>query len=141
MELKTFKNKKISFKYPVTWEKEQPDTFNNPDCIATLSKGDENLLNVVMFPTHANLEEFKLKMEDMITDDGGVLMESDLVSRAGKDAIKVVAEMSTPDIVFEIYTYVFIYLNNIYIFELRTVNPRNDLLDEYDALINSFEIL
>lgn len=141
MELKTFENKKISFKYPVTWEKEIPDTFNNPDCIATLSKGEENLLNVVMFPTHATLDDFKIKMEDMITDDGGVLLESDIVSRAGKEAIRVVAEMSTPDIVFEIYTYVFIYLNNIYIFELRTVNPTSETLGEYDDLINSFQIL
>ena len=141
MELKTFKNKKISFKYPANWEKEQPDTFNNPDCIATLSKGDENLLNVVMFPTHSTLDDFKIKMEDMITDDGGVLIESDFVSRAGKDAIRVVAEMSTPDIIFEIYTYVFIYLNDIYIFELRTVDPKKEVLDEYDVLINSFEIL
>lgn len=141
MELKTFENKKISFKYPVTWEKETPDTFNNPDCIATLSHGEENLLNVVMFPTHMELDDFKMKMEDMITDDGGVLLESDIVTRAGKEAIRVVAEMSTPDIVFEIYTYVFIYINNIYIFELRTVNPTSETLSEYDDLINSFQIL
>lgn len=141
MELKTFNNKKISFKYPVTWENEQPDTFNNPDCIATLSKGEENLLNVVMFPTHANLDDFKIKMEDMITDDGGVIFESDFVMRAKRDAIRTVAEITTPDLIFDIYTYVFIDLNSIYIFELRTVDPRKDVLDEYDDLINSFKIL
>ncbi len=141
MEYKTFKNSKISFKYSVSWEKEHPDTFNNPDCIATLSKGDENLLNVVMFPTHTTLDDFKIKMEDMITDDGGILIESDFVSVEGKDAIRTVAEIHTPDIIFEIYTYVFIIANNIYIFELRTTEPKNDVLKEYDALINSFEIL
>lgn len=141
MDYNTFKNSKISFKYAVNWEKEHPDTKNNPDCIATFSKGEENLLNVVMFPTHATLDDFKIKMEDMITDDGGIILESEFVSRAGKDAIRTVAEMHTPDIIFEIYTYVFIISNEIYIFELRTTEPKKDVLDEYDILIDSFKIL
>ena len=141
MGYRVFKNSKITFKYSETWEKEQPDTFNNPDCVATLSKGDDSLLNVVMFPTNTNLEDFKLKMEDMITDDGGVILESDFVSIANEDAIHVVAKMSNPDIIYEIYTYVFIINNIIYIFELRTVNPNQELLDEYKTLIDSFKIL
>lgn len=141
METKTFKNNNISFKYPADWESEKPDILNNPDCIATLSKGDENLLNVVKFPTHTTLDDFKIKMEDMITDDGGVILQSDFVSRAGKDAIYVMAEISTPDIIFEIHTYVFIIDNYIHIFELRTVDPRKELLDGYEFLIDSFEII
>lgn len=141
METKTFKNNNISFKYPADWESEKPDIINNPDCIATLSKGDENLLNVVKFPTHISLDDFKIKMEDMITDDGGVILQSDFVSRAGKDAIYVMAEISTPDIIFEIHTYVFIIDNYIHIFELRTVDPRKEVLDGYEFLIDSFEII
>ena len=139
--MKTFKNNKITFKYPLTWEKEQPNTANNPDCVATITKGEENIMNVVMFPTQVNLEDFKVKMEDIITDDGGVIFESDFVSVAGKDAIKLIAEMNTPDIIFEIYTYVFIIDNNIYIFELRTVNPQKEIIDSYISLIESFKIL
>lgn len=141
MEMKTFNNNKITFKYPVSWENEKPDTFNNPDCIATLSKGEENLLNVVMFPTQTNLEDFKLKMEDMIVDDGGVISESDYVSIADKDAIRVVAEISTTDIIFEIYSYVFIINNKIYIFELRTIDPKRETIAEYVELVDSFEVL
>lgn len=141
MEMKTFNNNKITFKYPATWEEEAPDRANNPDCIATITKGEENLLNVVMFPTHTNLDDFKITMEDMITDDGGVILESDFVSTAGKDAIKLIAEMNTPDIIFEIYTYVFIVLNTIYIFELRTVDPQKETIDAYNDLVSSFEIL
>lgn len=140
MELKTFKNKKILFKYPATWEREHPTTDINPDCIATLSKGEGNILNIVMFPTNMTLEDFKIRMEDMITDDGGVISDSTFVIKAGKQAIHTIAEITTPDIIFEIHTYVFIQSNYVYIIELRTINPM-DVLSEYDALIDSFEIL
>ena len=141
MEMKTFNNNRITFKYPVSWENEKPDTINNPDCIATLTKGEENLLNVVMFPTQTNLDDFKITMEDMIVDDGGVISESDFVTIAGKDAIRVVAEINTTDIIFEIYSYVFIIDRYIYIFELRTVDPKKETLDEYKELVDSFEVL
>ena len=48
-----------------------------------MSKGEENLLNVVMFPTRTNIEDYKLFMEDAISDDGGVILESDFVEIAG----------------------------------------------------------
>ena len=71
MEFRNVNTSNLTFKYPVTWEKEKADTYNNPDCVATLSKGEENLLNVVMFPTRTNIEDYKLFMEDAISDDGG----------------------------------------------------------------------
>lgn len=141
MEMKTFNNNRITFKYPVSWENEKPDTINNPDCVATLSKGEENLLNVVMFPTQTTLDDFKITMEDMIVDDGGVISESDYVSIADKDAIRLVAEISTTDIIFEIYSYVFIVNGVIYIFELRTVDPKKETLDEYKELVGSFKVI
>ena len=102
MEFRNVNTSNLTFKYPVTWEKEKADTYNNPDCVATLSKGEENLLNVVMFPTRTNIEDYKLFMEDAISDDGGVILESDFVEIAGKHAIKTHANMDTPDINFDI---------------------------------------
>ena len=87
MEFREVNTNNLNFKYPVTWEKERADTYNNPDCVATLSKGEENLINVVMFPTRTNLEEYKLFMEDSISDDGGVILESDFVEINKKLAI------------------------------------------------------
>lgn len=141
IEFRTFKSSKVSFKYLVTWEVEKANISNNPDCIATISKGEENLLNVVEFPTRADIEEFKPLMEDLITDDGGVIISSDFVLKANKEAIELHAVMYTPQINFDIYTYVFIEENNIYIFELRTVDGSDEVLKEYDDLINSFEII
>ena len=46
MEFRNVNTSNLTFKYPVTWEKEKADTYNNPDCVATLSKGEENLLNI-----------------------------------------------------------------------------------------------
>ena len=40
-----------------------------------------------MFPTRTNLEEYKLFMEDSISDDGGVILESDFVEINKKLAI------------------------------------------------------
>ena len=114
MEFRSVNTPNLTFKYPVTWEKEKADTYNNPDCVATLSKGEENLLNVVMFPTRTNIEDYKLFMEDAISDDGGVILESDFVEIAGKPAIKTHANMDTPDINFDIHNYVFIENGNIY---------------------------
>ena len=114
MEFRNVNTSNLTFKYPVTWEKEKADTYNNPDCVATLSKGEENLLNVVMFPTRTNIEDYKLFMEDAISDDGGVILESDFVEIAGKHAIKTHANMDTPDINFDIHNYVFIENGNIY---------------------------
>ena len=102
-----------------------------------MSKGEENLLNVVMFPTRTNIEDYKLFMEDAISDDGGVILESDFVEIAGKPAIKTHANMDTPDINFDIHNYVFIENGNIYIFELRTVEASLEPVTEFKDMINT----
>ena len=137
MEFREVNTNNLNFKYPVTWEKEKPDTYNNPDCVATLSKGEKNLINVVMFPTKTNLEEYKLFMEDSISDDGGVILESDFVEINKKLAIKTHANMNTPDINFDIHNYVFIENGNIYIFELRTIEASMEPVTEFKDMINT----
>ena len=97
--MKTFNTGKITFEYPVTWEVEKADILSNPDCIATLSKGQDNLINAVMFPTATNLDDYKIFMEDALTDDGGVILASDFVRIADMDAIKLHANMDTPEII------------------------------------------
>ena len=101
--MKTFNTGKITFEYPVTWEVEKADILSNPDCIATLSKGQDNLINAVMFPTATNLDDYKIFMEDALTDDGGVILASDFVRIADMDAIKLHANMDTPEINFDIH--------------------------------------
>ena len=129
--MKTFNTGKITFEYPVTWEVEKADILSNPDCIATLSKGQDNLINAVMFPTATNLDDYKIFMEDALTDDGGVILASDFVGVilasdfvriADMDAIKLHANMDTPEINFDIHTYVFIENGEIFIFEMRTLD-------------------
>ena len=129
--MRKFNSGKITFEYPESWEVEKADILSNPDCIATLSKGSENLINAVMFPTATNLDDYKIFMEDAISDDGGVILTSDFVRISDKDAIKLLANMDTPEINFDIHTYVFIEEGNIYIFEMRTL----------ENMIESFEIL
>lgn len=139
--MRTFNSGKITFTYPDAWEVEKADILNNPDCIATLSKGHDNLLNAVMFPTATNLDDYKIFMENAISDDGGVILASDFVEIAGKDAIKLHANMDTPDINFDIHTYVFIEQKTIYIFELRTLDISGESESEFRNMIGSFEIL
>jgi hypothetical protein len=139
--MKTFNTGKITFKYPDIWEVEKADILSNPDCIATLSKGQENLINAVMFPTATNLDDYKIFMEDAISDDGGVILASDFTQIAGKDAIKLHANMDTPEINFDIHTYVFIENKNIYIFELRTLDISGEAENEFKNIIDSFVIL
>lgn len=139
--MKTFSTGKVTFKYPTDWEVEKADILSNPDCIATLSKHQDNLINVVMFPTATNLGDYKIFMEDAISDDGGVIMASDFVEIAGKDAIKLHANMDTPEINFDIHTYVFIEKGDIYIFEMRTLDVSGESEKEFKDIISSFEIL
>ena len=115
--MRKFNSGKITFEYPESWEVEKADILSNPDCIATLSKGSENLINAVMFPTATNLDDYKIFMEDAISDDGGVILTSDFVQIGDRNAIKLLANMDTPEINFDIHTYVFIEEGNIYIFE------------------------
>ena len=56
--MRKFSTGKITFKYPSAWEVEKADILSNPDCIATLSKGNDNLINAVMFPTATNLDDY-----------------------------------------------------------------------------------
>ena len=49
--MRTFNAGKVTFEYPDNWEAEKADVLSNPGCIATLSKGQDNLINAVMFPT------------------------------------------------------------------------------------------
>ncbi len=139
--MRTFNTGKITFEYPSSWEVEKADILSNPDCIATLSKGQDNLINAVMFPTATNLEDYKVFMEDAISDDGGVIIASDFTRIANFDAIKLHANMDTPEINFDIHTYVFIESGNIYIFELRTLDVSGEAEREFKNIISSFKIL
>ena len=139
--MKTFNTWKIEFVYPNEWEVEKADILSNPDCIATLSKGQNNLINAVMFPTATNLDDYKIFMEDAISDDGGVILSSDFIQIADKDAIKLHASMNTPEITFDIHTYVFIENGDIYIFELRTLDISGESEREFKNIISSFKIL
>ena len=139
--MKTFNTGKITFEYPVSWEVEKADILSNPDCIATLSKGEDNLINAVMFPTATNLDDYKIFMEDAISDDGGVILASDFVQIANLNAIKLHANMDTLEINFDIHTYVFIEQKNIIIFELRTLDVSGESEREFKNIIDSFKIL
>lgn len=139
--MKTFNTGKVTFQYPTTWEVEKADILSNPDCIATLSKGQDNLINAVMFPTATNLEDYKIFMEDALSDDGGVILASDFVEIADKNAIKLHANMDTPEINFDIHTYVFIENGEIYIFEMRTLDISGESEREFKNIISTFEIL
>ena len=139
--MRTFNTGKITFEYPNEWEVEKADILSNPDCIATLSKGQDNLINAVMFPTATTLDDYKIFMEDAISDDGGVIIASDFVQIAGKDAIKLHANMDTPEINFDIHTYVFIEKGDIFIFELRTLDVTGEAERQFKNIIESFEIL
>lgn len=139
--MKTFNAGYISFRYPDDWEAEKADILSNPDCIATLSKGQDNLINAVMFPTATNLDDYKIFMEDAISDDGGVILASDFTRIADMDAIKLHANMDTPEINFDIHTYVFIEKGNIYIFELRTLDISGESEEEFRNILSSLKIL
>ena len=139
--MRTFNSGKITFEYPDYWEVEKADILSNPDCIATMSKGQDNLINAVMFPTHTNLDDYKVFMEDAISDDGGVIIASDFVQIASKDAIKLHANMDTPEINFDIHTYVFIEDGDIYIFELRTLDISGESEREFKGIIDTFKII
>jgi hypothetical protein len=138
--MKTFKAGNITFQYPISWEVEKADILSNPDCIATLSKGEDNLINAVMFPTATNLDDYKVFMEDAISDDGGVILASDFTKIAGKDAIKLHANMDTPEINFDIHTYVLIENRVIYIFELRTLDISGESEGELTSIVDSLKI-
>lgn len=138
--MRTFNTGKITFEYHDSWEVEKADILSNPDCIATLSKGQDNLINAVMFPTATNLEDYKLFMEDAISDDGGVIFASDFVEIADKHAIKLHANMDTPELNFDIHTYVFIEYGDIYIFELRTLDVSGESEREFKNMIDTFKI-
>jgi hypothetical protein len=140
METRLFQSGNLSFEYADTWEVEKADTFSNPDCIATLSKGENNLLNIVAFPTQTNLDRYKEFMERCIADDGGVVLNSSFVQIASMDAIKLHGNIKTPEITFDIHTYVFIEGGNIYIFELRTADYSSEAISEYDNLISSVKL-
>ena len=139
--MKTFNTGFITFEYPNVWEVEKADILSNPDCIATLSKGEDNLINAVMFPTATNLDDYKIFMEDAISDDGGVILASDFIQIADMDAINLHANMDTPEINFDIHTYVFIEKGNIYIFELRTLDVSGESEREFKNIVSSLRIL
>lgn len=139
--MRTFNTGKVGFEYPDVWEVEKADIISNPDCIATLSKGEGNLVNAVMFPTATNLDDYKVFMENAISDDGGQIFACDFVQIAGMDAIKLHANMDTPEINFDMHTYVFIENKIIYIFELRTLDVSGESEGEFKNMIESFRIL
>ena len=139
--MRTFKSGNVTFTYPDDWEVEKADILSNPDCFATLSKGQDNLINAVAFPTATNIDDYKIFMEDAISDDGGVILASDFVEIAGMNAIKLHANMDTPELNFDIHAYVFIEKRNIYIFELRTLDISGESERQFKNIIDSVKII
>ena len=88
-----------------------------------------------------NLDDYKVFMEDALTDDGGVILASDFVKIADMDAIKLHANMDTPEINFDIHTYVFIENGEIFIFEMRTLDVSGESEREFRDIISTFTIL
>ncbi|MDL2246388.1 hypothetical protein LJB96_02090 [Methanobrevibacter sp. OttesenSCG-928-K11] len=141
MTNKNFNNGEIFFDYSDNWFLEDPDTKNNPDCIATLSKNENNLINVVTFETEASLKEFKPLMEDMLKEDGALIISSNIIEINDKSAIKLHANMTLPEINFNIRTFVFIEDFQIYIFELRTADDSETAVEDINNIAESFKIL
>ena len=140
MVLKLFQSGNLSFEYDESWQIEDADTFNNPDCIATLSKGESNLINIVAFPTETNLDDYKDFMEKIIVEDGGSILDSEFIQIASMDAIKLHANIRTPEITFDIHTFVFIEKGSIYIFELRNADYSSKSIGEYENMISSLKL-
>ena len=138
--MKKFENNNIIFEFPDDWNVEKADVLSNPDCVATLSKGETNLLNVVKFPTNTDLEEFKPNMENMFEEDGGVILDSYLMNIANKTAIYLHGNIDTVDINFDIHSFVFVENKIIYFFEFRTLEFSEDIIKEFNEIVNSFEI-
>ena len=141
MSEKNFNNGKVFFNYSDVWFLEEPDIKNNPDCIATLSKDEGNLINIVTFETEASIKEFKPLMEDMLKEDGGLILSSEIVEINNKSVIKLHANMSLPEINFDIRSFVFIEDSQIYIFELRTIDDSTNIVEDINNLVESFKIL
>ena len=140
MEYNLFKSGNVSFLYNDSWKLEKADTSNNPDCIATLSKDESNLINVVAFSTYTNLDDYKVFMENCIVEDGGVILDSNFTQIASMDAIELNANIKTPEINFDIHTFVFIEKGNIYIFELRSADYSMSSINEYEEMISSLKL-
>lgn len=138
--MKRFENNNILFEFPDDWNVEKADVSNNPDCVATLSKGETTLLNVVRFPTNTNLEEFKPNMEEMFEEDGGVILDSYLTNISNKAAIYLHGNIDTADINFDIHSFVFVENKIIYFFEFRTLEVSEEIIKEFNEIVNSFEI-
>ena len=71
----------------------------------------------------------------------GVILASDFVRIADMDAIKLHANMDTPEINFDIHTYVFIENGEIFIFEMRTLDVSGESEREFKDIISTFKIL
>ena len=80
-------------------------------------------------------------MENYISDDGGIILSSDIVKIADMDVIKLHANMNTPRLKFDIHSLVFIENNEIFIFELRTSDKSGESENELKNIVSSFEIL
>ena len=138
--MKKFENNNIIFEFPDDWNVEKADVLSNPDCVATLSKGETTLLNVVKFPTNTDLDEFKPNMENMFEEDGGVILDSYLTNIANKTVIYLHGNIDTVDTNFDIHSFVFVENKIIYFFEFRTLEVSEDIIKEFNEIVNSFEI-
>ena len=70
-----------------------------------------------------------------------MILASDFVRIADMDAIKLHANMDTPEINFDIHTYVFIENGEIFIFEMRTLDVSGESEREFKDIISTFKIL
>ena len=86
-------------------------------------------------------EEEETSDDDIVTLLSADGEEIDFVEIAGLDSIKLHANMDTPEINFDIHTYVFIENGEIYIFELRTLDVSGESERQFKNIIQSFKIL
>ena len=138
-ELYTCSNEKLLFKYSDKWELDEVPHSQNPDCVATLTYEDGSLFSVVAFPSEMpSLGEFKEIIQSSLLDDDAEIISSEISKINNKSNIQIHSKINIPEIIFDMFTVVFLENNFVYIFELRTVN---DIVSEFMDIIKTFEIL
>lgn len=138
-ELYTCSNEKLSFKYSDKWELDEIPNQSNPDCIATLTYEDGSILNVVAFPSQmSSLAEFKEVIQLSLLDDDAEIISSEIDDINGFSSIQIHSKITIPEIIFDMFTIVFLEDEFVYIFELRTVS---DIFNELIDIVKTFKIL
>lgn len=142
---KIYQDEHISFNYSSTWREQDPKT-RGPSCIKALAKVANELPSTITIYKYVEkskktTNELLEELRDSFTNQGWDIINSEIGSIDGVDAIKIISNAEIEGKTLRLHVTFLFHNNSMFIFELTSFPEAENEINEYNTMVNSLIFL